>query len=56
MSLILLRAGFDNALAIEGARIDESIKNFVAQNQGCCIFRMATRAGGFITKRTQSSS
>ena len=36
--LNLLRAGYDNALAIEGARIDESIKDFCATKDKVVAF------------------
>ncbi len=50
----LLRAGFDNALAIEGARIDESIKSLCESKQKVVAFLDGDRAGGFILKELQS--
>ncbi|MGI0081867.1 MAG: DNA primase DnaG [Nitrosopumilaceae archaeon] len=50
----LLRAGFDNALAIEGARIDESIKELCASKSKVVAFLDGDRAGGFILKELQT--
>ena len=46
----LLRAGYDNALAIEGARIDESIKDLCSSKDKVVAFLDGDRAGGFILK------
>ena len=51
--LNLLRAGYDNALAIEGAKIDESIKEFCATKK-VVAFLDGDRAGGFILKELKS--
>jgi len=50
----LLRAGFDNALAIEGARIDESIKELCASKSKVIAFLDGDRAGGFILKELKA--
>ena len=50
----LLRAGYDNALAIEGARIDESIKEICASKDKVVAFLDGDRAGGFILKELKS--
>jgi len=50
----LLRAGFDNALAIEGAKIDESIKEICEEKSRVVAFLDGDRAGGFILKELQS--
>lgn len=50
----LLRAGFDNALAIEGARIDESIKSLCDSKAKVVAFLDGDRAGGFILKELKS--
>nr|AIE94293.1 DNA primase (dnaG) [uncultured marine thaumarchaeote AD1000_44_E12] len=52
--LNLLRAGYDNALAIEGARIDESIKDLCAKKDKVVAFLDGDRAGGFILKELKS--
>jgi len=52
--LNLLRAGYDNALAIEGARIDETIKDFCATKDKVVAFLDGDRAGGFILKELKS--
>ncbi|KFM19451.1 hypothetical protein AAA799D07_00574, partial [Marine Group I thaumarchaeote SCGC AAA799-D07] len=52
--LNLLRAGYDNALAIEGAKIDESIKEFCATKKKVVAFLDGDRAGGFILKELKS--
>lgn len=50
----LLRAGFDNSLAIEGARIDESIKSLCDSKSKVVAFLDGDRAGGFILKELKS--
>jgi DNA primase len=50
----LLRAGYDNALAIEGAKIDESIKDLCAKKDKVVAFLDGDRAGGFILKELKS--
>ena len=50
----LLRAGYDNALAIEGARIDESIKDLCSSKDKVVAFLDGDRAGGFILKELKS--
>ena len=50
----LLRAGYDNALAIEGAKIDESIKELCGQKDTVVAFLDGDRAGGFILKELKS--
>ncbi|HSD05044.1 MAG TPA: DNA primase DnaG [Nitrosopumilaceae archaeon] len=50
----LLRAGFDNALAIEGARIDESIKELCESKSKVVAFLDGDRAGGFILKELKA--
>ncbi len=50
----LLRAGFDNALAIEGARIDESIKDLCNSKSKVVAFLDGDRAGGFILKELKA--
>ena len=52
--LNLLRAGYDNALAIEGAKIDESIKELCAKKDKVVAFLDGDRAGGFILKELKS--
>jgi DNA primase len=52
--LNLLRAGYDNALAIEGAKIDESIKDFCSTKNKVVAFLDGDRAGGFILKELKS--
>jgi len=52
--LNLLRAGYDNALAIQGAKIDESIKDFCATKKKVVAFLDGDRAGGFILKELKS--
>ena len=52
--LNLLRAGYDNALAIEGAKIDESIKDLCAKKDKVIAFLDGDRAGGFILKELKS--
>ena len=50
----LLRAGYDNALAIEGAKIDESIKSLCATKDTVVAFLDGDRSGGFILKELKS--
>jgi len=50
----LLRAGYDNALAIEGAKIDESIKELCGSKEYVVAFLDGDRAGGFILKELKS--
>ncbi len=50
----LLRAGYDNALAIEGAKIDESIKDLCSSKDKVVAFLDGDRAGGFILKELKS--
>jgi DNA primase len=50
----LLRAGYDNAIAIEGAKIDESIKELCASKGTVVAFIDGDRAGGFILKELKS--
>jgi len=50
----LLRAGYDNALAIEGAKIDESIKEICKTKDNVVAFLDGDRAGGFILKELTS--
>jgi len=50
----LLRAGYDNSLAIEGARIDASIKELCDEKQKVVAFLDGDRAGGFILKELKS--
>lgn len=50
----LLRAGYNNALAIEGARIDESIKELCDKKDKVVAFLDGDRAGGFILKELKS--
>ncbi|HJJ21574.1 MAG: DNA primase DnaG [Candidatus Nitrosopumilus limneticus] len=50
----LLRAGYDNVLAIEGAKIDESIKELCSQKETVVAFIDGDRAGGFILKELKS--
>ena len=52
--LNLLRAGFDNALAINGATIDESIKEMCKSKKKIVAFLDGDRAGGFILKELKS--
>ncbi len=52
--LNLLRAGFDNALAINGATIDESIKELCKSKKKIVAFLDGDRAGGFILKELKS--
>lgn len=50
----LLRAGYDNAIAIEGAKIDESIKELCASKDTVVAFLDGDRSGGFILKELKS--
>ena len=50
----LLRAGYDNALAIVGAKIDESIKSLCDKKKNVIAFLDGDRAGGFILKELKS--
>jgi len=53
-SLNLLRASYDNALAIQGAKIDESIKDLCSKKDKVVAFLDGDRAGGFILKELKS--
>ena len=50
----LLRAGYDNAIAIEGAKIDESIKDLCSSKNKVVAFLDGDRSGGFILKELKS--
>ena len=50
----LLRAGYDNSIAIEGAKIDESIKELCSSKDTIVAFTDGDRAGGFILKELKS--
>ena len=50
----LLRAGYDNVIAIEGAKIDESIKEICKNKDNVVAFLDGDRAGGFILKELTS--
>ena len=50
----LLRAGYDNVLAIEGAKIDESIKELCNKKDTVVAFLDGDRSGGFILKELKS--
>ena len=50
----LLRAGYDNALAINGAAIDESIKDLCRKKNNVVAFLDGDRAGGFILRELKS--
>ena len=50
----LLRAGYDNALAINGATIDESIREICDKKDKVVAFLDGDRAGGFILKELKS--
>jgi len=50
----LLRAGYDNALAINGATIDESIRDLCSKKETVVAFLDGDRAGGFILKELKS--
>jgi len=50
----LMRADYNNAVAIEGAKIDESIKELCEKKSQVVAFLDGDRAGGFILKELQS--
>jgi 5S rRNA maturation endonuclease (ribonuclease M5) len=50
----LLRAGYDNAIAFEGGRIDESIQELCDKKDKVVAFLDGDRAGGFILKELKS--
>ena len=50
----LQRAGYDNVLAIEGAKIDESIKELCNKKDTVVAFLDGDRSGGFILKELKS--
>ena len=50
----LLRSGFDNVLAIDGAKIDESVKELCNSKDSVVAFLDGDRAGGFILKELKS--
>ena len=50
----LLRAGYDNAIAFEGGRIDESIQELCEKKDKVVAFLDGDRAGGFILKELKS--
>jgi len=50
----LLRAGYNNAIAIEGAKIDESVKELCDKKDKVVAFLDGDRAGGFILKELSS--
>jgi len=50
----LLRAGYDNVIAIEGAKIDESIKELCKSKDNVVAFLDGDRSGGFILKELKS--
>ena len=50
----LLRAGYSNAIAIEGARIDESIKDLCKSKDTVVAFMDGDRSGGFILRELKS--
>ena len=50
----LLRAGYDNAIAIEGAKIDESIRDLCKTKDIIVAFLDGDRSGGFILKELKS--
>ena len=50
----LLRSGYDNSIAIEGAKIDESIKKLCNSKETVVAFTDGDRAGGFILKELKS--
>jgi DNA primase len=50
----LLRAGYNNTLAIEGAKIDESIKGLCDSKDKIVAFLDGDRSGGFILKELKS--
>ena len=50
----LLRSGYDNAIAIQGAKIDESIIGLCEKKEKVVAFLDGDRAGGFILKELKS--
>ncbi len=50
----LMRAGYNNAIAIQGARIDESIKDLCRSKKTTVAFMDGDRAGGFILRELKS--
>ena len=50
----LLRAGYDNAIEMKGASIDESIKELCSEKDTVIAFLDGDRAGGFILKELKS--
>ncbi len=50
----LLRAGYDNALAINGAAADESIRDLCSKKENVVAFLDGDRAGGLILKKLKS--
>ena len=50
----MLRSGYDNALAIQGAKIDESIIGLCEKKEKVVAFLDGDRAGGFILKELKS--
>ncbi|KAG2472994.1 MAG: hypothetical protein NPMRD2_60014 [Nitrosopumilales archaeon] len=50
----LMRANYNNAVAIEGAKIDESIKELCEKKSQVVAFLDGDRAGGFILKELQA--
>ena len=50
----LLRAGYNNAIAIEGAKIDESVKELCDKKDKVVAFLDGDRSGGFILKELRS--
>ena len=52
----LLRSGYDNAIAIQGAKIDESIIGLCEKKEKVVAFLDGDRAGGFILKEVVVSS
>ena len=50
----LMRAGYDNALAIEGAKIDPSIKEICRSKDTVVAFLDGDRSGGFILRELRS--
>ncbi len=50
----LLRAGYDNAIAIQGARIDAAIKDLCKSKETVVAFLDGDRSGGFILRELKS--
>ena len=50
----MLRAGYDNAIAIEGAKIDDSIKTLCTTKSKVIAFTDGDRSGGFILQGLKS--